>query len=108
MRLTVKDGGVAGPGGHDEDVDEFDEDVDVDVKVDGDGDVDVDVDDEVAGPGPQMVMMLHLHCPVVKMFPLSSIFQNISKGIIPNMRRWRHVVRDIGKKKKKALPIIPG
>ena len=88
VRLTVEDGGVAGPGGHDEDVDEFDEDVDVDVKVDGDGDVDVDVDDEVAGPGPQMVMMLHLHCPVVKMFPLSSIFQNIS---------WRHVVRDIGK-----------
>ena len=48
----------------------------------------------------QMVMMLHLQCPVVKMFPLSSIFQNISKGIIPNMRRWRHVVSDIGNKKR--------
>ena len=35
MRLTVEDGGVAGPGGHDEDVDEFDEDVDVDVEVAG-------------------------------------------------------------------------
>ena len=50
VRLTVEDGGVAGPGGHDEDVDEFDEDVDVDVDVEVDGDVDVDVDDEVADP----------------------------------------------------------
>ena len=40
VRLTVEDGGVAGPGGHDEDVDEFDEDLDVDVNVDV----------EVAGP----------------------------------------------------------
>ena len=40
VRLTVEDGGVAGPGGHDEDVDEFDEDLHVDVNVDV----------EVAGP----------------------------------------------------------
>ena len=38
VRLTVEDGGVAGPGGHDEDVGEFDE------------DVDVEVDGDVAGP----------------------------------------------------------
>ena len=48
VRLTVEDGGVAGPGGHDEDVDEFDE--DVDVVVDVNVDVDVEVDGDVAGP----------------------------------------------------------
>ena len=93
VRLTVEDGGVAGPGGHDEDVDELMRMLMLLLML-----MLMLMLRLMVMLLAQMVMMLHLQCPVVKMFPLSSIFQNISKGIIPNMRRWRHAVRDIGKK----------
>ena len=64
VRLTVEDGGVAGPGGHDEDVDELMRMLMLLLML-----MLMLMLRLMVMLLAQMVMMLHLQCPVVKMFP---------------------------------------